>query len=342
MFARSLLALLLVIFLTACGGGTDDPDAGPPGTVDAGPGSDDAGPGNDDAGPGSDDAGPAPADAGAPDAGPPACPGGGLTPGDTTIQLMHDGRMRTYRVHVPPSYDGSAAVPLVFNFHGFTSNAGQQIALSGMNDEADTQGFVAVHAEGTGLSRSWNGGLCCGNGMRDDVDDVGFVRAMLEDIAAQVCVDRSRVYATGMSNGGFLSHRLACEASDIIAAIAPVAGVMGVPFDGCAPPRPVPVMHFHGTADAIVPYGGGGFTSFPSVAATVDHWAARNGCTDMRESTYDMGDSHCETHDACDMGVEVTVCTVEGGGHLWPGGLGSGSTIDATHEMWLFLSRFSL
>ena len=286
-----------------------------------------------------DDAG---ADASAPDANVPSCAAGGIEPGDHELELDHDGLTRTYFVHVPEAYDGSTPVPLVFDFHGYTNTAAVQNGFSGMDDLADAEGFIAVHPEGTGALQSWNAGVCCGTAASEEVDDVGFVRAMLEALASMACIDRSRVYATGFSNGGFLAHRLACEASDIIAAIAPVAGVIGVPMDACDPPRAVPVMHFHGTFDTIVPYTGSALNGFPSVEDTIAHWVERNGCTDEAESTFDMGDSHCETHDSCAGGAEVTLCTIEGGAHVWPGGLGSASTLSATDHMWGFLSRFTL
>lgn len=282
-----------------------------------------------------------PLDAGT-DAFGPICERGTLEAGDFEQTLEHGGTTRRYLLHVPRGYDGSEAVPLVFNFHGFTSNATQQLSLSAMNDLADDAGFLAVHPEGTGALQAWNAGVCCGTAASDEVDDVGFVRAMLEAVAATACVDRSRVYATGLSNGGFLSYRLACEASDIIAAIAPVAGVIGVSTEECDPPRAVPVMHFHGTFDTIVPFGGSTLTGFRSVDDTIAHWVDRNGCSEATETTYAMGDSSCETHAACDDGAEVTLCTIEGGGHVWPGGFGSTSTIVATEHMWDFLSRFRL
>ena len=139
-----------------------------------------------------------------------------------------------------------------------------------------------------------------------------------------------------MSIGGFLSHRLGCEASDVIAAIAPVAGVIGLPDEDCTPARPMPVMHFHGTLDAIVPYGGSVISGFPSVRETVDGWAARDGCTDLPEITYRMGNSECETLDECDGGAEVVLCTVAGEGHWWPGAAGSVAVISATDHMWDF------
>lgn len=271
-----------------------------------------------------------------------ACGFVGLPAGDHTVMIDWDDRTRTFHVHVPPSYDGSTAVPVMLNFHGYTSNAGQQIALSGMNDKSDEEGFIAVHGEGWGSAQSWNGGQCCGAAMEENLDDVGLVRAIIDDLASRACIDRERIYATGMSNGGFLSHRLACEAGDVIAAIAPVAGVLGIPEEDCTPPRAVPVMHFHGTNDTLVPYGGSSFSGFPSVPDTMMGWAERNGCTAGPDETYDMGNSHCETWSGCTGGVSVTLCTVEGGGHWWPGGPSSSADIDATDAMWEFLSGYSL
>lgn len=297
------------------------------------------------------DGGPAdggPADGGAADAtaasdgGGGACGFVGLPTGDHTVTIEWEERTRTYHVHVPASYDGSIAVPVVLNFHGYTSNASQQIALSGMNDKSDAEGFIAVHGEGWGSTQSWNGGQCCGTAMDEDLDDVGLVRAIIDDLATRACIDRERIYATGMSNGGFLSHRLACEAGDVIAAIAPVAGVLGIPEEDCTPPRAIPVMHFHGTNDTLVPYGGSSFTGFPSVPDTMMGWAERNGCTTGPDETYDVGNSHCETWTGCTGGVSVTLCTVEGGGHWWPGGPSSSADIDATEAMWEFLSGYSL
>jgi polyhydroxybutyrate depolymerase len=322
---RIMIILLFAVVVGGCGGGEEAPGDGGAG-VDAA----------------AVDASALPDSGVRPDAGPSGCGGAGLEAGDHTMTIDWDDRTRTYHVHVPPSYDGSAAVPLVLNFHGYTSNAGQQIVLSGMNEKADAEGFIAVHAEGWGGAQSWNGGLCCGAASSEELDDVGLVRAVLDDVAALACIDRARVYARGLSNGGFLSHRLGCQAGDVIAAIAPVAGVIGIPDEECTPPRAVPVMHFHGTSDTLVPYDGGGFSGFPSVADTMAGWVERNGCTIGPDETYAMGDSRCETWTGCSGGVSVTLCTVEGGGHWWPGGPGSTTDIDATEAMWEFLSAYSL
>lgn len=262
-------------------------------------------------------------------------------PGDYVRRITFDGRTREFRVHVPPSYDGTEPAMVVLNFHGYMSDEVQQNILSHMNRSADERGFIAVHPRGEW--NSWNAGLCCGYGRDANVDDVGFVRAMLDTLEREYCVDRRRIFATGMSNGGFLSHRLACELSDRIAAIAPVAGVIGV--DPCVPMRAVPVLHFHGTADALVPYNGGWVPPFPSVSSTIAGWASRDGCTDAPREVYRRGDSHCETRTRCTDGAEVQLCTVEGGGHTWPGGfpvptLGHTTyDLDATSYMLDFFER---
>jgi polyhydroxybutyrate depolymerase len=285
------------------------------------------------------DAGPATADAA------PASRGcGTLEPtGDATWNLTFGGLGRSFHVHVPASYAGQPT-PLVLDFHGYTSNGDQEVLLTGMNAKADAAGFIAVHPDGTGSPTGWNAGACCGSAATTGVDDVGFVRAMLTELESRLCVDQRRVFATGMSNGGFLSHRLGCELADRIAAIAPVAGVMGV--EACTPARAIPVLDFHGTADMIVPYAGNPAMGFKSVADTMAGWAERDGCGATPERSFMMADMHCETYPGCRQGAEVTLCTVEGGGHTWPGGLpiptGVTSPVKATDLMWTFFSRHPL
>ncbi|MBW2465068.1 MAG: prolyl oligopeptidase family serine peptidase [Deltaproteobacteria bacterium] len=276
---------------------------------------------------------------------PGTCPGTSLAPGDHTFDLDFDGRTRSFLLHVPAGYDGTMAAALVLNFHGYTQDAAQQVSLTGMNDEADERGFIAVHPDGIGSLGSFNGGECCGTAESMDADDVGLARAIVADVSGRACVDPRRVYATGMSNGGFMAYRLACEASDLFAAIAPVAAVLGLPDEQCTPSRPVPVMEFHGTSDFIVPYDGGGFSDYRSVDDTIASWRTINGCTGDPTVTFDMGDTTCQTWSACEAGAEVILCTIEDGGHLWPGGvggLGSDASIVATDAMWDFFDRHSL
>ena len=288
-------------------------------------------------------------DAGAPDtrsttstcAGRPALP-----QGDTTWTVSTDGGARTAIVHIPPGYSATSATPVVLNFHGYTESASEEESLTLMDAESDSAGFVVVYPQGTGALPSWNAGACCGTAVSENVDDIGFVNDLLDMLEADLCVDTRRVFATGMSNGGFFSQRLGCELADRIAAIAPVAGVMGMPT--CAPSRPMPVMEFHGTSDPIVPYDGDSLIGYASVAATIAGWVARDACQGAPQTTYSHGDATCVTYEHCTAGSEVTLCTITGGGHTWPGGtplalLGKTSTdISATDAMWGFFQTHAM
>ena len=154
-----------------------------------------------------------------------------LAPGDHTRTLEHDGRTRSYLVHVPPKYDPKRPTPVVLAFHGGgQQRLEQMVRFCGLNEKADKEGFIAVYPNGTGRLEqmlTWNGGNCCGYAMWNNVDDVGFTRALLDDLAKVANVDAKRVFATGISNGGIMCYRLASELSDRIAAIAPVSGTMG-------------------------------------------------------------------------------------------------------------------
>lgn len=289
-----------------------------------------------------------------------SCSGLTLGAGTYDFTVVHQGRTRAYRVHIPPSYDATKPTPTVLNFHGFESNALEQEALSNMSPVADAEGFIAVYPRGLSASeiggtgpggsadrtRSWNAGGCCASAQFANVDDVGFVDALLVDLSSRVCVDSRRIFSTGLSNGGFFSYRLACERSQTFAAIAPVAGMET--FTPCTPRRSVPVMHFHGTADQVVLYDGGTIpfgSAYLSAPDTVARWAQRDGCAGPVQETYQKGDSTCETHVGCSPeSASATLCTVLDGGHTWPGGLippeaGLGYTtkdLDATREMWRF------
>ncbi|MCA9650927.1 MAG: prolyl oligopeptidase family serine peptidase [Myxococcales bacterium] len=229
----------------------------------------------------------------------------------TDITIDVDGVMRRYDLFVPNSYDPTASAPLVLNFHGLFGTPSQQADFSQFDATAEGHGMLVAYPEGIG--QSFNAGVCCGTASSTGVDDVGFARALVADVSAKMCVDPRRVYATGMSNGGHMAHRLACEAADLFAATASVAGVLSL-AGPCVPSRPISMVQLHGTADGIVAYNG-----FPAVPAMMEAWAARNGCSAQSEVIFDQGDTHCETWPGCDAGVEVTLCTIEGGGHCWPG-----------------------
>lgn len=269
------------------------------------------------------------------------CPLAALAAGDHTIQVLHAGLERSALVHIPASVDLQAPAPLVLNFHGLTSNSAQQVFFSGMNPKADAEGFIVVYPQG--VQSSWNAGACCGAAIDQQIDDVGFVRALVDQLEKTLCIDERRIYATGMSNGGFMSHRLACEAADLFAAVAPVSAVNGM--DTCTPSRPVPVMMFNGTLDPLVAYDGGGL--FGSAGATFSDWSIRDGCGDAPAPGKSNGAASCLQHELCDADVSVVFCTFEGMGHCWPGNdfcpFGAASTdLSANDEMWAFFSKYTL
>jgi polyhydroxybutyrate depolymerase len=263
---------------------------------------------------------------------PAACAGLAGVAGERTISIESGGLTREFRLFVPESNDPTSAVPLVLNFHGLGSNARGQEVYSGMVEKATAEGFIT--AAGEGIGKSWNTGeVCCAPANQQGVDDVQFTRDMVARIASEYCIDAQRIFSTGMSNGAFMSNRLACDAADLIAAIAPVAGIEGLV--GCAPSRPVPILMFNGTLDPLVPYAGAG-NSFV-------RWQGFNACSGDAATTYASGDASCATYEECAGDATTTLCTIDGGGHTWPGTdillpqFGATShDIDATDAMWDF------
>ena len=246
---------------------------------------------------------------------PPTCAPGSLAPGRyDSISLQHQGTTRTYDLFVPSTIDVDAPVPLVVNFHGLLGSPSQQAQLSRYDSAAEQAGVIVAYP--AGLFSSWNAGACCGQAQTDGVDDLDFARVLVQHIGLGSCIDRQRVFALGMSNGGHMAHRLACEAADLFAGVASVTGVL-TQLD-CTPSRPISVQQFHGTADAIVQYGGAG-PGYPAVEPMMAAWAQRNGCAPVPEVSHEQGDSLCETWIGCDDDVEVTLCTIDGGGHCWFG-----------------------
>ncbi|MCK6574605.1 prolyl oligopeptidase family serine peptidase [Myxococcota bacterium] len=260
-------------------------------------------------------------------------------PNDRVFTLEHQGRTRSFHVHTPVGYDPERPTPVVVNFHGRATTAQQQMLITGLLPIADASGFIAVHPEGIG--QTWNAGLCCGEAQTQGVDDVGFTRALLDRLADELCVDPGRVYAMGLSNGGFMAHRVACELADRFAAIGSVAGPSAT-FT-CEPVRPVAVQHFHGTADMIVPYDG--FAGQVSAPATIDGWVTRNGCAPGATTYFTAGVVRCDEFTGCREDATVRLCTIDGGGHQWPGGLTipllgeNTNDISASHALWAFFSE---
>lgn len=281
-----------------------------------------------------------------------------LGPGDHTRTIEVDKRSRTYLVHVPPKYDSKKPSPVVLAFHGGGSNAEQMVKFCGLNETADKHGFVVVYPSGTGRLEkllTFNGGNCCGYAMTNKVDDVGFTKVLLDDLAKVVNVDPKRVYATGMSNGAIMSYLLASELSDRIAAIAPVGGPMGT--ETCNPKRPVSVIHFHGKDDEFAPFKGGkgkgvSGTDFYSVEHSIKACIKANGCKDepktveIPDKANDGTKATITTYGGGKEGAEVVLVAIDGMGHTWPGQqpavkfLGKSTrNVSANEMMWAFFDK---
>ena len=265
--------------------------------------------------------------------------------------ITHDGIQRNYILYIPELYDGSSDVPLVLNFHGFGSNANQQMFYGDFRDIADTEGFLLVHPEGTTFigNQFWNVGF---PGLSSTVDDVGFTEALIDELATLYAIDLDRVYATGMSNGGFMSFLLACQLSEKIAAVASVTGsVTQDTFDDCNAQHPIPVLQIHGTDDGVVLYNGNNL-SIP-IADVISYWVDYNNCETTPTTTtlpdVDVSDGSTVEHSVYedgDNGITTEHMKVIGGGHTWPGSVintaGTNQDIDASMEIWLFFSRYDI
>lgn len=323
--SRLVALLAVLVVFAACTNGGDDDAAPAPTTTSAAP---------------------APTDA--PATCSPARPVAADAPEAEGGTLAFDGAERRYLLHLPPQYDGTVRLPVVFDFHGYGSAAALQLAYSDIVPLADREGFVVVAPEGQGRPPRFT----LLGATATETDDVAFTVALLDDLSTRLCLEPSRVYATGMSNGGALSSVLACRAADRFAATAAVAALVHLP--ACAEAdRPVPFLAMMGTDDPVVPFAGGtvnccGNPNIPAAPDTVAAFARGYGCDD--EPTVErLGDDvEHRRYEGCDADVEFYV--IEGGGHTWPGaidlaarGLGrTTQTIDATETIWAFFERHRL
>jgi polyhydroxybutyrate depolymerase len=241
-----------------------------------------------------------------------------LQAGDSNATIMVGGTARTYILHVPTGYSGQSRVPLVLDFHYILGTGAGEEGVSGYGALADQKGFVVAFPNG--IDDAWNIGPCCTTSRT--VDDVGFARALVTQIEGQACIDPKRVYAVGFSMGGGMSHYLACNAADVFAAVAPSAFDLLTPSEEpCSPSRPITEISFRGTADPIVPYAGGASMPpnglnvtihFLGAVATFQRWSQLDQCTGSPSAADSNG---CQTYSQCAQGVEVTLCTAQGGGH---------------------------
>jgi polyhydroxybutyrate depolymerase len=229
------------------------------------------------------------------------------TEGQYFIELNHDGLARTYQLHVPVGYSGETNLPLHFDLHPWFTNASIMEKLTAFRPLADLNGFILVQPNG--INRSWNAGpKCCSPSNEDGIDDVGFIRAIRDDLISRgLKIDTEKVYLDGMSNGGYLANRIACEATSSVNGIAVVVGSIGYDrVTECQPSKPVPVLMISGGDDNI----DGRVESF-------NRWVALNRCSTSEIETF--GVFRCETYTDCAADVETTHCVGAGVGHCWPG-----------------------
>ncbi|HEU0296456.1 MAG TPA: PHB depolymerase family esterase [Anaerolineales bacterium] len=248
--------------------------------------------------------------------------------------LSSGGVTRHYILHVPSSYRPENAVALILNFHGYTSNSGQEENLSDMSAKADREGFLVVYPDG--IDTTW----FTGSG-KDGQRDQQFIRDLIAALEGQYNIDPKRIYATGISNGGGMTNQLACDMADAIAAIAPVAGAYNF-WQNCHPSRPVPVLAFHGLDDNIVPYEGGTRKAIePPIKEWAAAWATRNGCSSTPDVTTPMNTVTVHTWSNCKEDADVILYAVANHGHSWPGSpvmpeSSTSQAINATDLMWDF------
>jgi len=254
-------------------------------------------------------------------------------PGRYDGEVVSGGLLRHFVLVVPES--ASDPAPLVIVFHGFMASPGKVEESTGMSAVAAEEGFLVAYPEGLGLARSGQTDPRLGG------RDVEFARDLVAAVGEEVGVDRQRVYAAGMSQGGGMAARLACAASDLVASVGAVAGAY--PAGDCSPGRPVAVVAFHGTADPIVPYDGWG-ALLPAVEDWAAGWAGRNGCASASGPATVTADVTRRHWGDCDAGADVVLYAVAGGRHGWPGSgdvvgwNSSTDSVDASSLLWQFFA----
>jgi len=283
----------------------------------------------------------------------------GPRPTEQLDAIQVGGIWRSYRLHLPPSYDPDTLWPLVLVFHGRFQSADEIAQVTQFNRLADQQHFLVAYP--IGLHAHWNDGSGTTGLAPENYDDVGFVAALIRHLESTLAVDPARIYATGMSNGAMFVQRLGCELSTTLAAIGPVDGTLPSALAArCAPLRPLPVIEFHGTKDAYVLWHGGNVRVMGgrtlSVPATIARWQQAAGCPPHPSEVlamphHDSSDTRVrqEIYGPCRDGADVVLYTVEGGGHTWPGGpddalIFSGRVnrdVSASQEIWTFFARHS-
>ena len=258
-------------------------------------------------------------------------------PGDYQISVQWDGQTRNVLIHVPQSYTGNAAVPLLLDLHGFTSSAAEERSVSGQLAQSDKRGFIAVWPDG--INNAWNAYPLGGASDllsnteqalgQKPVDDVGFLRHLIAQMKIQANIDASRVFMTGISNGAYMTQRMACESADLLRAVVAVSGALDSPT--CKPSKPITQYEIAATGDQTVPYYGwqysvlgqaGQFRNVVSAFEALQQWKGIDGCTDDFSKTVLANDAsgklaaNAVEFKSCQAGVKVGLVTIIGGQHV--------------------------
>lgn len=255
-------------------------------------------------------------------------------PGDFSRTIDQGETKRMYKLHVPASYKKETAVPLLIALHGGGGDMNYQSDEKFYHQisKSDSEGFIVAFPNGYsrfgGKLATWNAGKCCGKARDTNSDDVGFIKTLIDNLSSEYNIDKKKIFITGISNGGMLGYRLACELTDKITGIAAVAGT-DVTND-CKPSRPVSILHIHAKDDDHVLFNGGAgnnafkdesmITNFTSVPATIEKWVKFNGCSDKPKRILEKSGAYCDLYSGCKENVHVQLCVTENGGHSWPGG----------------------
>ncbi|MCU0315519.1 MAG: alpha/beta hydrolase-fold protein [Fimbriimonadaceae bacterium] len=276
-----------------------------------------------------------------------------ISPNRLSNTLTVDGRERTYLLRAPGKVAKGQKLPLVIVLHGGGGSGQNAEDMSQMTPFAREKKFFVAYPDGTGNRPNrlltWNAGNCCDYALEHNVDDIKFIRSLITELVAKNPIDAKRVYVTGMSNGGMMSHRIAMELGDLVAAVGPVAGAMNIPPQAGPP---VGVIMIHGEADQHVIIQGGTPTvgvakdrTDASLQDAVDHWIKRNQLDPKNSTRLVKGDATITTYPGT---FSVQTVVIKNEGHTWPGGQkGSArgdqpsSTVQANEYLWEFFQKHS-
>jgi polyhydroxybutyrate depolymerase len=270
--------------------------------------------------------------------------------------LQVDAYMRSYLLNLPPNYNDSNNFSLVIALHGTAGSADQMERDYSLTIKSNSARFIIVYPEGLRSDghlgiRTWNAGGCCDYAMEHNIDDVKYIRLLIQKLTATYKIDPKKIYVTGMSNGAMMAYRLGCELSNQLAAIAPVSGTL-MTTQPCTPARAMPVIHIHSVLDTKVPYAGGyGLANyyFAPVDSSLRVWAGINGCASAPQVVTNATLYTQTQYAGCLNNTTVQLYLTKDGGHSWPGGLPARPNADApsaafsaTDLIWDFFQRYSL